>query len=827
MDNLNTIAAAIKKLNVLEKAACFDPVNSHSRPTPKQSEVLGDIGDVQYRYVVAGNQCLAEGTLVATPEGPVAIEKIKPGDIVYSESGDPIKVKKVFENGEREVTELTNRGQVWAEATQNHTFLTRNSGNRHGRSEEKKVLEFSRDTQIKRVEVDCPLGDVKVPTAYSIGALLGDGCSRQPGTAICLSSANRLIPAKVASQLIGNPVKNQGNNYTWRIKNCFNTPKQYEDWARGRYAHEKIADLEELRTWDRESLVAFIAGLIDTDGSVIVDSWDNLCISLGMQAESVIKAAEYAFMALWQTKPCYTVDSRDKYVNGPVHILRVANNAYSKRILRELDSHLVTPSKKWRDSYSDLVSKRSNPFWIGVKQGETRVAKTYDIHVDSPTNLYLLANGLVTHNSGKSQLGAREVAWVFTETHPSWTRPRRWGDEPLQIIVVGRTSKQVEEVLWRKIKAFLNTSDYKVQKVGGVVQKVEHKETGNTIIFASHHADNEAREKLQAFVAHYVWIDEMPKSMALLEELHRRIQSRGGYFLSTFTPKVRNDEIRKHVDNAKAPHAKKYTFYMFDNPVLTKKDKDAILQSLESQPKQVRDTVLYGAWSVGEEAVYRFNAEEHVGEAEGYSRSWRHVLVVDPALKSKMGYTLWTESPNDGKWYCVRADYISGIYDPNSLVEEAEKRCRGYHIVRRISDPHESWYIGAASSLGYSYMGVYKKSGRKGELIKNLQTALGSKIKISPWCQDLIDEFVSCQWADTDAERIINSSRFHLLDCAQYFVDLIPAAEKSIPQHGFHAQLRIDNKARKAAEYKSQQLKKAKITRKSSWRGRRNWRNRA
>ncbi len=406
------------------------------------------------------------------------------------------------------------------------------------------------------------------------------------------------------------------------------------------------------------------------------------------------------------------------------------------------------------------------------------------------------------NQSGKTQLGSREVAWVFEENHPNWKRPVAWANEPLLIIVVGRTSKQVEEVLWRKISGFLDKTTYKVQRIGGVIQKVTHLESGNVILFASHHNENEAREKLQAFVAHYVWIDEMPGSFKLVEELQRRVQSRDGYFLATFTPKVRNDQIRKLVDNAREPYSCKYNLVMFDNPGLSEERKQAIIHEAESYSESYRNTVLYGAWSAGEQAVYDFRKTHQVSTIPKHHKGWRHVLSVDPAMASKLGMTLWAEDPASGHWYCIRAECISNLAAPIDYVQAVEGMVEGHNIVRRVADT-EPWYVGTAARLGYTYVSIYNKSKRKNELIKNLQSAIAdSRIKVATWCTELVDEFVSCQWSETVENKIVNSQRFHLLDSAQYFVDNIPKGVDPIINQSFDNQMLHAHFERKKKEAK-------------------------
>lgn len=374
-------------------------------------------------------------------------------------------------------------------------------------------------------------------------------------------------------------------------------------------------------------------------------------------------------------------------------------------------------------------------------------------------------------------MGAREIAWFFEDNHPYWNRPKEWGEEALVMLVVGRVSKQVEEVLWRKIKGYLDPSSIQEVRSGGALQKVTNKKNGNTIIFGSHHSDNEAREKLQAYVAHYVWVDEMPGSVGLMEELHRRVQARNGYFLATFTPKVKNDELRKFVDSQKEPLAKTYRLKMLDNPIYRGREQE-LIDSLAGLSEAYRNSILYGDWIQDSNTVYQFNSDVMVIDSlpPHYSPGWRHVEGVDPALKSKFGFVILAEDPNSGHWYVVKASYFSGIFVPREMVEEVRKHSQGYNIVRRVSDPHEPWYIHTAHDMKVvpPYMGVVDKHNRKGELIKNLQSALGTKLFIPSWCTDLIDEFMEMRWSESQADTVVNARSYHLIDALQYALDCLP-----------------------------------------------------
>ena len=402
------------------------------------------------------------------------------------------------------------------------------------------------------------------------------------------------------------------------------------------------------------------------------------------------------------------------------------------------------------------------------------------------------------NQSGKSQMGARLVSWVLTDSHPTWKQPAEWRKEPLLILVCGRTGKQIEESLLPKIRSYLDPGTFKEVRVGNMIQRLEMGD-GNRIVFQSLENPNVARERLQSYVAHLVWIDEQPPTDDILDELLRRVQARGGLVVATFTPLVENLRIQKRVDSAIPPYAKKYHFHMLDNPVYRDPLKrEKIIQELAVLPESIRNTRLYGHWSPSNAAVYAFDWDKMVRALPStYSRSWRHVESVDPALKSALGYCVFTEDPETGHWYLVLSEEIKGIHDPDQLIETVRRKSEHYNIIRRISDPHEVWYIQLANKRGLGYIGVYNKNSRKGELIKQLQQSLGSRMFICPHNTEFIDQLLGCRWADSDNSRIIAASSKHLLDSAQYFCDNIPKYEAAFRSIPWHQKLYEDNETRK------------------------------
>lgn len=114
------------------------------------------------------------------------------------------------------------------------------------------------------------------------------------------------------------------------------------------------------------------------------------------------------------------------FENGLKKTLRLTNNkkilieATEDHLIQTFDNKLVKIKDITLGTKLSCVYRKSEEvrgrLGIEIKEGfkieEARVIPTYDINVDSPTNLYCLANGLVTHNSGKSRV---EIILVLHE----------------------------------------------------------------------------------------------------------------------------------------------------------------------------------------------------------------------------------------------------------------------------------------------------------------------------------------------------------------------------------------------------------------------------
>ncbi len=409
-----------------------------------------------------------------------------------------------------------------------------------------------------------------------------------------------------------------------------------------------------------------------------------------------------------------------------------------------------------------------------------------------PTQWIVAAN-----RSGKSQTCAKILEHVINDTHPTWRTPQQWLDEGLLILVAGRSGKIMEESLWPKIRSYLQPGTYKEVRTGNILQKVEiHGK--HRIVFQSMENPSVARERIQSYDAHVAWVDEMVDSASVLNEIRLRVQTKHGLFLASFTPVDPSPEVERLVDGAALPHAKRYNLLTLDNPVFHSEEARSSLMStfVGMSPEEIA-TRLTGKWATSDSKVYYFSWEKMVEMPVGYSPMWRHLEVVDPALSSALGLVILAENPETGMWYMTHSEYVRGISVPTELVAAVHERTKHLNIYKRISDPHEVWYMQTAASMGIHYVGVYKKNDRKPELIKGLQEKLGARIRIAPHNVDFIEEVQTCRYSDSGNGKIVNASRFHLLDAAMYGADQLPKLDRKIISNSWDQWLYKANEDRK------------------------------
>lgn len=435
-------------------------------------------------------------------------------------------------------------------------------------------------------------------------------------------------------------------------------------------------------------------------------------------------------------------------------------------------------------SAENLTSKPTPPQWDIIRS------------INDYQYRYVIAG----NQSGKTSLAVREVTWFVEKKHPFFKYPDEWSpSEPLIIIVAGQDRAQLETIWKTRMLPFLEQGAWQEIRQGQQLAQVVHKQRQDRIIFLSHNlgSDHDIAH-MQFYSAHFVWVDEMPRSIRVLEELQRRTDAKRAPFLITFTQKVRNDSIRRFVEAVDPRIGRIFRLNKLDNPVYADR-KEEELAKLEGLSDAMKAAVLKGDWINSDSSIYEYIPDVHGGMPFGYTPSWRHVAVCDPANRSKTGLTMWAEHPSTGMWWCVYAEYIKDIRNPVKLVYEVEDRIAAVspNIIDRIYDSSAAWFADTAIDLPdgrkIPWTPMTHKSNRKEVIMSNFQKALGVTVRIAEkWAGKLIDEITDYERSETNPTMIVGAQKYHLLDTAHYFVDRIPA-----PMPG-HRHTSLDDQFRQA-----------------------------
>jgi len=411
----------------------------------------------------------------------------------------------------------------------------------------------------------------------------------------------------------------------------------------------------------------------------------------------------------------------------------------------------------------------------------SRPTKTQMDIIESDYNInYVVAS----NRGGKSQLGARILAWWFEDNHPYKERPAKWGDGSITLLLVGRVGEQMDSELWsNKLEPFLEPGSYKVVRAGNSISRIEHRKSGNRMIFISHHDADQARQKAQAYTAQVVWLDEMPTKVGVLNELRARVFDSDGFMYGTFTPLLKNNEIKKIVDSP-SKRSKKWFISVLDNPKFADKKREDIIEEFRAMSASESEfrARLYGDWMSADSAVFTYDSERNWTKMQDYDpQIWPHVAVVDPAVSGMAGLSVWAREPTRDKWYCVMAKYVKG--DAFSLmVPLIEKMIEPFNIIKRIADCNPSGFYVEAKVQGIQYVPVTDKAYNKENMIDACNSALATGLAtLTPGSEILADELLMCSRSEDNPDKIIKASKYHTADTFRYFIHLKPKFREAEP----------------------------------------------
>lgn len=385
--------------------------------------------------------CLAEGTLVRMADWTVkAIEDVVPGDVVMGSDTEanlfPVAVTNRFDNGEKECVETvfgvaSTRERISLVSTGDHKLLaetrywhpTNQIVERGMFPVSEKCVGFG-GLMPRSVQND-GFGKPE-PFALLLGLLLGDGCYTPSVHGVHLSCFDPFLVEDVEGYLSGlglKATKLAGQKGYYRISQIKDQPTLDPVTGQtlpgdrnpatkflkahglyGKYAHDKVLP-DVVWQWDQSSVLQVLAGLFATDGSFFVSSQSKEVGSVHAGFGSTSLAMLQQVRDLLRIRFAVhagPISSQSKGRKRPLYSFVVTRRPEVVRLLSLLPMVGIKKRTiaKFREAWKPVWDRDTSRYYR-KEQKPVGLRRTFDIEVDHPAHLFVLANGLLVSNSSK------------------------------------------------------------------------------------------------------------------------------------------------------------------------------------------------------------------------------------------------------------------------------------------------------------------------------------------------------------------------------------------------------------------------------------------
>ena len=347
-------------------------------------------------------QCLAKGSRIWTPKGPIEIQNIKPGQKIYSLNLctgllEITKVAKVYDNGIAKCKEVRTKSGHKSICTYDHKYLTPDGWKSASDLELKDRLIQIRDNQYWGKIVS-------KSEAILLGYLLTDGfCGRKAHHFTNTNWKYLLEFQKHYSILFNKKLKiSIHRNSGFGVKKAFRLYsycKECRNWLSRlgilglTKKYKYIPD--EVFSWDNESIAILINRMFSSDG------WYSAggCNELGIGQISV--------RILYQLKQLlsrFHIDCNVSEKNNPIPKLRIYGGPDFERFFKYIDIFGKKPRMKIT---KEFLFNRAR----GTIKSIRSVGKRHVYDLEVPPHHNYIADGVVVHNCGISTLAGAFALW--------------------------------------------------------------------------------------------------------------------------------------------------------------------------------------------------------------------------------------------------------------------------------------------------------------------------------------------------------------------------------------------------------------------------------
>lgn len=395
-------------LDLINASANCEPyVENGTKLRPYQLEALAFAlyygNGLLFLDMQLGKACANE-TKVATPNGWVRIDSLRPGDLVISHSGKPVRVTGVFPQGTREMFRVEFTDGAWVDCDADHLWTVTTPVQRHR-------LEWAKTKTLRQIQmeglyvsknersgwkhfipvtepVEYPFKNLLVDP-YLLGVLLGDGClvNTPPSVTTDEEIVDSLyLPPDTELKKYGHPSEGvvdarfpHGPLKSMIIHLGLWGRKSYEKFIPTNYL---VASINQRR--------ALLAGLLDTDGGMCNKNtvfWSTSSPQLAADMQELVRSFGGTAKINTKQSPKYPYKGE----------IRTGRPSYSIAI--QWPPHLGNPFRlrrkaaKWAPLTKFLPTRAITSITPISHSGATCIA------IDSNDGLFLVKDYIVTHNT--------------------------------------------------------------------------------------------------------------------------------------------------------------------------------------------------------------------------------------------------------------------------------------------------------------------------------------------------------------------------------------------------------------------------------------------
>ena len=397
-------------------------VRSYVYTHGQHREPLTGVSEMEVSY-----WALAHGSQVQTPDGPVAIEDIRPGDVVFGGNGEPTRVTAVHPRGKRQMYRVTfsDKTSVLCDTEHLWEVQERDTANRFV----KKVVSTAEIETIgvrlyEGYRYHVPLcGEAQYPERelpldpYLLGAWIGDGTmayrtgrwSKRAGEMIdygaqsprlstgdpfiAEEAARRAIPGveirRYSELLYGfrDTLRGRGNRMRDAIVMLGLARKSEE-----RFIPEIYRQGSPKQRWD------LLRGLMDTDGHVLGGGgkavYSSTSPQLATDVQDLVQSLGGRAIIYCQPDAGHggTLNGHEIYRRRPIYRVNI--------VTRENPFLLPRKAERWEGGVTN-ERKSSTKAIVSITPDDERECRC--ITVEAPDGLFLTDNWTMTHNCYQTQ----------------------------------------------------------------------------------------------------------------------------------------------------------------------------------------------------------------------------------------------------------------------------------------------------------------------------------------------------------------------------------------------------------------------------------------